>query len=218
MEFMPSADRNRLEEAKREIRRGLLARRRATPGWLRRLRSRSITQRLAGVSAWARARTIFAYSAVGAEADPSPLLRAALQAGRSVAFPRVLPGGRLEFNRVGSLAELAPGALGIPEPPAGRGTNVSPGAGDLVLVPGVAFALDGVRLGRGGGHYDRALARRRGAVALGLGFEGQLLPALPWGDRDVRLEALVTESRTLFFGTAPGHSLRSSAIVPPTKN
>lgn len=206
-----------VEEAKRGIRAALLARRRSIPGWLRRLRSRAIARRLAGVSAWRRARAIFAYAAVGAEADGGPLVRTALESGRIVAFPRAA-GGRVEFHRIRSLGDLAPGAHGISEPPAGRGTRLVPGAGDIILVPGVGFAADGTRLGRGGGHYDRALARRRGAVAIGLGFESQVLPALPRAAHDVRLEALVTESRVRLFGDPPPQSRRSSAIVPPTKN
>lgn len=207
-----------LTEAKREIRTALIARRRAIPAWLRRRASRAICRRLASVSAWRRARTVFAYAAAGAEADPGPLVRAALRAGRVVAFPRTLAGGRLEFHRVVSFADLVTGAHGILEPPAARATRVLPGPGDLLLVPGVGFAPDGIRLGRGGGHYDRVLARRRGAVAIGLGFERQILPALPRGPHDVSLDALVTESRMVYPGAPRRQSFRSSASVPPTKN
>ncbi len=208
---------SQLDEAKREVRRALLARRKGMAGLVRRLRSRLVCRRVGELSVWRRARAVFAYAAWGAEPDLAPLLRSALRAGRPVAFP-VTRGARLEFRRVRSLGDLAPGSLGILEPAVGRGTRVTPGPGDLVLVPGVGFTASGDRLGRGGGHYDRALARRSGAAAVGVGFDLQIVPGLPCGARDVRMDAVVTESRTHWCGTVRRQSLRSSTSMPPTKN
>ncbi|MGI8761179.1 MAG: 5-formyltetrahydrofolate cyclo-ligase, partial [Jatrophihabitantaceae bacterium] len=65
-------------------------------------------------------------------------------------------------------------------------------AADAVLVPALAVARDGTRLGRGGGSYDRALLRRRpGAPAAALLFDGELLDALPREQWDVPVQAVV---------------------------
>ncbi|MGH9132363.1 MAG: 5-formyltetrahydrofolate cyclo-ligase [Ilumatobacteraceae bacterium] len=70
-----------------------------------------------------------------------------------------------------------------------------PVAVDAVIVPGVAFARDGARLGQGGGWYDRFLAAiRPECTTIGVGFEPQLVDALPTEPHDIRLDCIVTES------------------------
>jgi 5-formyltetrahydrofolate cyclo-ligase len=70
----------------------------------------------------------------------------------------------------------------------------------VVVVPGVGFDARGVRLGRGAGFYDRALAdlRRAGLVyAVGVAFECQIVPALPAEAWDERVDWVVTEQRVI---------------------
>jgi 5-formyltetrahydrofolate cyclo-ligase len=67
------------------------------------------------------------------------------------------------------------------------------------VIPGVGFSRDGLRLGRGGGYYDVTLKQVPGAARLGVGFDLQLVEALPREPHDVPLDAVVTESRTLLF-------------------
>jgi 5-formyltetrahydrofolate cyclo-ligase len=66
-------------------------------------------------------------------------------------------------------------------------------AADAVLVPALAVARDGTRLGRGGGSYDRALSRLpTGAMTAALLFDGELVDTLPTDDWDVPVTAVVT--------------------------
>ena len=65
------------------------------------------------------------------------------------------------------------------------------------MVPGVAFDPRGVRLGRGAGCYDRALARHPTALRVGLAYEMQVVPSLPEATWDVPMDAVVTEARVL---------------------
>ena len=70
----------------------------------------------------------------------------------------------------------------------------------LALVPGVGFGPDGIRLGRGAGFYDRALADLRacGTVyAVGLAFECQVVPSLPSDAWDQRVDSVLTERRVI---------------------
>jgi 5-formyltetrahydrofolate cyclo-ligase len=80
------------------------------------------------------------------------------------------------------------------EPPAAHPGSAL-GAGDLVLVPGLAFDREGHRLGRGGGWWDRTLGAARGAAltAVGVGFAFQLLETVPHGAGDEALDAVLTE-------------------------
>lgn len=81
-----------------------------------------------------------------------------------------------------------------------RGASAVAGV-DLVIVPAVAVDRSGVRLGRGGGSYDRALART-GAVTVALLHDGELLDALPAEPHDVRVGWVVTPSLGLVGLTA----------------
>ena len=65
---------------------------------------------------------------------------------------------------------------------------------DLVLVPGVAFDLQGRRLGRGRGFYDRLLADVDG-IKCGIAFDEQMVNEVPAGPPDVRLNFILTPTR-----------------------
>ncbi|MCU1658000.1 MAG: sle [Pseudonocardiales bacterium] len=77
-----------------------------------------------------------------------------------------------------------------PGPPAGPDQIAS---ADAVLVPALAVARDGTRLGRGGGSYDRALARLPAGVPIAaLLFDGELVESLPQEQWDRPVTAVVT--------------------------
>ncbi|GHE12501.1 5-formyltetrahydrofolate cyclo-ligase [Klenkia taihuensis] len=91
--------------------------------------------------------------------------------------------------------DLVPGRYGLLEP---TGPRLPPGAlggAGVVVVPALAVGLDGTRLGRGAGYYDRALLHAApDAVLVGLVFDEELLPTVPAGAHDVHLHAVVTPS------------------------
>ena len=82
---------------------------------------------------------------------------------RFALLPRVRSRTEMDWVEIPSLSLLQPGAYGIPEPPADR-PAADPGgyAATLALIPCLAAGTDGVRLGRGGGYYDRFLAQYKG--------------------------------------------------------
>jgi 5-formyltetrahydrofolate cyclo-ligase len=69
---------------------------------------------------------------------------------------------------------------------------------DFILVPGVAFDLNGGRLGHGLGYYDRLLANVA-APKIGLAFDFQIVDALPLSEQDVRMDGIITESRSVWL-------------------
>ena len=140
------------------------------------------------------ARYLVAYVPSENEVDPGPVAAAARAAGKAIYYPRVGQ-DRLDFL-CPEPDEWVPGPAGIPEPAAGR--PLGPDAVRLCfLVPGVAFDPRGVRLGRGGGWYDRALAAHPGAARLGLAYEFQVVPFVPEASWDVRMHVVVTDARVL---------------------
>jgi 5-formyltetrahydrofolate cyclo-ligase len=74
-------------------------------------------------------------------------------------------------------------------------------AAGLVLVPALAVARDGTRLGRGGGSYDRALRRvAPGRTTAALVFGEEVFPALPGAEWDVPVTAAVTPAGWMPLG------------------
>jgi 5-formyltetrahydrofolate cyclo-ligase len=183
---------------KSELRRELLAARAALSPEDRAERAARAATRLLAFRPLLHARTVGVYVALGAEVDPSAAADALRARGARLVYPRARPGDRrLAF------AEAAPGALvkgplGALEPPPGA-PEVDPDAIDALLLPGVAFSLDGLRLGRGGGYYDATLAAQPRALRVGLAFDLQILPALPEEPHDARVDVVATEARLLLF-------------------
>lgn len=141
----------------------------------------------AALPVWRAAGSVFCFVSLPAEPDTRPLLRLALRQGKRLLVPRMLPErGRMEAVPVAGLGALRPGRCGIAEPPPGGGL-AAPGLppDTLTIVPCLAASPDGVRLGRGGGYYDRFLAGYRGRRLLWCPT-ALLFPRLPADAWDVR--------------------------------
>jgi 5-formyltetrahydrofolate cyclo-ligase len=91
--------------------------------------------------------------------------------------------------------EIMSGKFGIREPME-TCVAIPPNDLDLVLVPGVAFGLDGHRLGRGKGYYDRLLENFTGRK-IGVAFDEQIVDAVPSEQNDVRMDLVLTPTRCL---------------------
>ena len=78
--------------------------------------------------------------------------------GRELLYPLVQSGSSMTFHRVDSPSDLVAGRFGVREPDPVVHPHVPIDEIDVFLCPGLGFGLDGTRLGRGGGYYDRALA------------------------------------------------------------
>ena len=158
--------------------------------------ARSCLARLLALDALRGPGRLALYWAIGDEV-PVQLAFAALRArGWSLAFPRVR-GDRLELAFADRPDALRPGFRGIREPPPAA-PALDPGSLDALLVPGLLFGRDGSRLGRGGGHYDRLLARTRpDARRIGVCYADRLREALPADPWDERVDAVATEREAL---------------------
>jgi 5-formyltetrahydrofolate cyclo-ligase len=134
------------------------------------------------------AGTIAAYYSFGTEPDTHGLIFALWKRGGYVVLPVLLPDGDLDWASYEGPDSLAPGPRGLlqpTEPARGPGTVAR---ADLVLVPALAVDARGYRLGRGGGSYDRALARVGGQVpTIALIYDDELLPTVPAEAHDQRV-------------------------------
>ena len=89
------------------------------------------------------------------------------------------------------------GAFGIPEPVPEQGRVVAPEDIDLVISPCSSFDETFMRLGMGGGYYDRYLPRCTGADVMLVAFECQRAEKIPAEAWDVPVPCIVTEERVL---------------------
>lgn len=132
------------------------------------------------------------YAAAGSEPDVMPILRAAAEKGWRIALPRATRNRPLDFHLIDIAApELDIGGLGIAEPSASA-PFVWP---DVLLVPLVAVDKAGNRMGQGGGHYDRTLAKLRSAgrvLAIGIAWDVQLVEKVAAESWDQQVDAIAT--------------------------
>ena len=147
-----------------------------------------------------------AYVPVGAEPGGPGLphtLAAAVPPGAELLLPVLLPDGDLDWARYDGT--LAPARLGLREPTGPRLGVDAVRTASLLLVPALAVSRTGVRLGRGGGSYDRALARARDAVTVALLHDGELIEQVPAEPHDRPVHGVITPTHgTVMLRAAPG--------------
>ena len=130
---------------------------------------------------------VLAFASMPDEPDTADILRQALAESKRLLLPRVLSRTEMDWVEITALSQLQPGAYGILEAPASLPAfdTTHLGDGALALIPCLATSPDGVRLGRGGGYYDRFLAHYKGRRLL-VCPTAALLGDLPCEGWDVR--------------------------------
>ena len=172
-----------MRQTKQQLRQKFIRERAALPGDIRLLADRKISANF--LAEFGGAGSYFIYHSFNAEADTSALISALLGCGRAVYLPRV-EGDDMVTVPYGPLKE---GRFGIPEPcgEAYRGDI------EVTVAPLLAVGADGVRLGYGGGYYDRYFARAN-TLRVGIGYDFQFTEELFSEEWDMPLDAFVSES------------------------
>ncbi|MEA3367038.1 MAG: 5-formyltetrahydrofolate cyclo-ligase [Planctomycetota bacterium] len=210
--------------ARREVAAALIG---MSPG-RRRAASIAVAHQLGLLPPVTQAATIMAFLSLPTEIDTWSTIRWAWDRGKRVAIPRIEPGldgadtpaheramlpVLLEAADVPSVAahpDVRPGAFGILTAPDAH--TVPPAEIDVVLVPCQAVDRNGNRLGKGGGCYDRFLARPEvQATRIALVFQEQVLDAVPVAEGDQPLDMIVTEGEVLRFN-------RPATVPPESEN
>lgn len=163
-------------------------------------RSERVRRHLLRSGHWTPNACLLVFAALAREADLVPLLATAANDGVRLSFPRVAtgPSGEpaLALYAVESTDELVRHPrFGIREPDPSRCVEIADGDVTTALVPGLAFdPATGMRLGRGGGYYDRLFARPGfRALRIGTCFAEQLVRGIPCDVHDQAMDRLLTE-------------------------
>lgn len=199
---MPEPDRQALRNALRKEK--IRAREALTPQE-RAEKSRAICANILQTPEYARAKTVMIYKFVKGEVQLTALEEAneALpeEERRTFVYPLCIEDRGMLAIAPGSTdlnsASWKKGAFGIPEPVPERGRVVEPGDIDLVVSPCSSFDGTFMRLGMGGGYYDRFLPKCAKADVMLAAYECQRAEAIPAESWDVPVPCIVTEERIM---------------------
>ena len=174
------------------MRRRLVAARAAMPDAERVAAGRLIRDHVLEMPEVAAAGTVAAYYSAGTEPDTHGLVFALWKRGSYVVLPVLLPDGDLDWASYEGPESLVAGPRGLQEPgEAARGAGAVASA-DVVLVPALAVDRQGNRLGRGGGSFDRALARVGPLIpVIALLYDSELVERVPVEEHDTPVRAVV---------------------------
>jgi 5-formyltetrahydrofolate cyclo-ligase len=188
-----------MQTRKQALRQSIIARRLALPQTERWQLSQQIVERICQLNAYKSAVCVLGYWNFGAEFAAEWWVKQALQDGKILCLPKVNPQTKqLEIYRVTDLnADLATGMWGIHEPLPERCALIEDlSAIDFILLPGVAFSINGARLGYGGGFYDKLLARlTHRPTLLAAAFSIQMQDEIPQETTDIPVDFVVTEQQ-----------------------
>lgn len=194
-----------LAAQKLALRDRLLTDRRRRSLWEARAAAQRIAELLLETRALRHAATVAAYVSMAHEPGTAPLLEALRAQGKRVILPVLEADGDLDWAvHDGEVRSATRGLLEPVGPSLGRDAIAT---ADVVLAPGLAVASDGTRLGRGGGSYDRALARvPLGTFTCTLLYDEEYPVEVPAAPHDRPVVAVAQPSGVHLTGWARGRA------------
>ncbi len=179
---------------KKELRKEILAKRRAmAPGEVRSL-SQIICERVRETELYREATCLCVYMPINNEAEADLLIGPAAADGKRVYIPKVV-GDEMIFNRYEEALVSEQGRFHIRE--SDSEDVLEPDEMTLIIMPGSVFDVHGHRIGYGGGYYDKYLARHTSCRTIAVCFDFQIVEELPAEDHDICPELIVSEKRCI---------------------
>jgi 5-formyltetrahydrofolate cyclo-ligase len=184
-----------VREQKAALRASRLAARRALPAAARAEAASALTAAVLTLPEVLAARVVAVYVSIGTEPSTAELLDVLRSRDARVLVPVLRADLDLDWAIYENREQMSPGPRGIWVPDGPRLGVDAVGDAQIVLVPALAVGTDGSRLGRGGGSYDRALARvPAGRPRTALLYDGELLSGVPTESHDQKVTDVVTPS------------------------
>lgn len=151
-------------------------------------KSEKLGQLFVTSEAYQQAKTIYGYLPYNQEVRTVAMLQQALADGKRVAVPKCY-GDEMRFIYLDDLSQVEKGYCGIPEPIADE--PVADDKTALVLMPGMAFTKEGLRMGYGGGFYDKFLASEPDHPTLALCYDFQMVEHIPTEEYDIPVDTVL---------------------------
>lgn len=198
---MPEFSNEASTSPKRKLRLTMLARRRSLSAEYRAAAAARVEAHLEDLIRRRQPRRVTAYVPVGSEPGSTRLpevVAAALAGQGELLLPVLRPDLDLDWAAYTGPDSLVAADRGLREPTGRRMGRTAIETADLVVVPALAVDRRGIRLGRGGGSYDRALARvRPDTLTVALLYDGELLDEVPVEAHDRAIQAVITPTAGL---------------------
>lgn len=167
--------------------------------FLKKRRDREIISTLIAMDEFKHAHNILFYLPIFGEVEITPLF---IEFGKKKNFylPRVVNNTKtMRIHKIESLEDLEKGSFGIIEPK-NHLNSIEPEKLDLILLPGIAFSLNGHRIGYGHGFFDKFLKKTK-CPKLGIAYEFQIVKNIDAEPHDVPVDKIITNQRIIEIPT-----------------
>jgi 5-formyltetrahydrofolate cyclo-ligase len=160
--------------------------------------SKIISLRVIATKEYQSSKSIGAYYPTGSEVKTFDIIKHSIDNKKEVGLPRVIDSTKIEFFKIiedsFDKIKFTKGKYEIFE---NSMSTTSIDQMDLLIIPGIAFDLQGSRIGYGKGYYDRFLSSRKAKYVIGLAYEAQVVNEIPNNDYDIPVNIIITEKRTI---------------------
>jgi 5-formyltetrahydrofolate cyclo-ligase len=161
--------------------------------------SNIISDKVISTKEFKKAQSIGTYYPIRSEVKTFEIIKHSLATKKTIGLPRIIDSNRIAFFKImeNSFEDIkfTKGKYGILENLMSESIVEEM---DLLIIPGIAFDLQGNRIGYGKGYYDRFLSTRKVSYIMGLAFENQIIKKIPTTENDIPVDVLVTENRIIF--------------------
>lgn len=185
---------------KKTVRKDILFSRNSLKNYDLKIKSKIITQKFLDSDFYINSDIIMVYINFGSEVITRDIIDSAFKDNKRVVIPISNPSDKsITVSEITSnyINELEVGTYGVLEPKKEFVRKVEKSIIDIILIPGVAFDLNGWRIGYGAGYYDRFLKTEPFDIPkLAVSFDIQLIDNAYHLSHDVPVDYIITE--TLF--------------------
>jgi 5-formyltetrahydrofolate cyclo-ligase len=180
---------------KHQLRKNILQKRIKQSLLIKRFKDYRILKRIVKNDVFRDAKNILIYMPIYGEVDITPLFLKFTK-NKKFYLPRVISQSKsLDIHEINTLNDLEEGSFNIPEPQKHHNC-IDPSKLDLVLMPGVAFALNGHRVGYGHGYFDKMLKKTK-CPKIGIAYDFQIVQSIRGELHDVPVDMIITEKRII---------------------
>lgn len=162
------------------------------PSEIRKVKDELIFEHLTQDAAIINADLILVYASTNNEPDTWEFIRWLLEQDIPVALPKCGQNWQMQFFVINRMEDLQAGAHDVPEPVTNHKALITEHT--ICIVPGIAFTKDGIRLGQGGGYYDRFLKNYPDLYTIGIGYDFMIQETLPCEEHDCRMSRIITDN------------------------
>src|SRR5918993_605295 len=167
--------------AKYDIRKDILSKRNSLSEFEIINNSKIISTRVIATKEYQSSKSIGAYYPTGSEVKTFDIIKHSIDNKKEIGLPRVIDSTKIKFFKI---IENSMSTTSIDQM-------------DLLIIPGIAFDLQGNRIGYGKGYYDRFLSSRKTKYVIGLAYETQVINESPNNHYDIPVNIIITEKRTI---------------------